>query len=127
MFIGVSGLNSFATALEVVSDNVANVNTTGYKASTTRFGDLVSAYYATTTSTAEREGSGTAILAMPSNFGQGPLVNTGTWSDRAINGDLLLQRPDQHRRYISNQDGSFRVIRTVPVNFNGYQVLDSGK
>ena len=42
MYTALAGLNTFNTALSVVSDNIANANTTGWKSNTVDFGDLVS-------------------------------------------------------------------------------------
>jgi flagellar hook protein FlgE len=42
MFAGVSGLRAHQTMMDVVGNNIANVNTTGYKASRTTFGDTLS-------------------------------------------------------------------------------------
>jgi flagellar hook protein FlgE len=41
MFSGVSGLNAQSQALAMVSDNISNVNTVGYKTSKAYFSDLV--------------------------------------------------------------------------------------
>jgi flagellar hook protein FlgE len=42
LFTAVSGMNANSTALSVISDNVANMNTTGFKASRAAFGDILS-------------------------------------------------------------------------------------
>src|SRR3546814_7406466 len=42
MFAGVSGLRSHQTMVDVVGNNIANVNTTGYKSSSVVFQDLLS-------------------------------------------------------------------------------------
>ena len=47
MYTAVAGLNTFNEALSVVSDNIANANTTGFKSNTVDFGDLVSGLIAT--------------------------------------------------------------------------------
>ena len=54
MYTAVAGLNTFNTALSVVSDNIANANTTGLKSNTVDFGDLVSGLIATQTATPRR-------------------------------------------------------------------------
>ena len=40
LFSGVSGLSGQAKAMEIIGDNIANVNTVGFKGSTAVFGDL---------------------------------------------------------------------------------------
>ena len=42
MFSGVSGLRSHQTMMDVIGNNIANVNTVGYKSATTVFQDLLS-------------------------------------------------------------------------------------
>ena len=42
IFTGVSGLNSNGQALSVIGDNIANVNTIGFKGSRIAFGDILS-------------------------------------------------------------------------------------
>ena len=42
LFSGVSGLKSHQTRMDVIGNNVANVNTTGYKSSRTTFADTLS-------------------------------------------------------------------------------------
>lgn len=48
LFAGVSGLGAQANAIGIISDNIANVNTVGYKGITTRFSSLVTAEAAVT-------------------------------------------------------------------------------
>ncbi|MGQ9795372.1 flagellar hook-basal body complex protein [Desulfosoma sp.] len=126
MNIGVSGLNASATALTVVSDNIANVNTTAFKANSVRFGDLVAGYYSTLSQDSDREGSGTAIMGIVTEFAQGPLISTTRWSDVAINGEgfFSLQVPGTTKVYYT-RDGSFHMDKDgYLVNELGYRVLN---
>ena len=126
MNIGVSGLNTSATALTVVSDNIANVNTTAFKSNSVRFGDLVAGYYSTLSQDTDREGSGTAIMGIVTEFSQGPLISTTRWSDLAINGDgfFAVQVPGTHNIYYT-RDGSFHMDKDgYLVNELGYRVLN---
>jgi flagellar hook protein FlgE len=132
LYIGVSGLSSFGSALAVVSDNVANANTTGFKGSNVRFGDMVSSFYATQSQDTDRAGSGSNILGIATNFGQGPIVGTASWTDLAINGDgfFNMQLVDSSGglsgQIYYTRDGSFHVNSSgYLVNSQGYAVLDS--
>jgi len=42
MYSGISGMKNFQTKLDVIGNNIANVNTTGYKKATVNFQDLMS-------------------------------------------------------------------------------------
>ena len=129
LYIGASGLRSFAEAMSMTSDNVANAGTTGYKASHARFGDMVSSYLSTQSVNNDREGSGSALLGVSTNFGQGPMLGTDTWSDLAINGQgffnvqqLSSGAPVGNVYY--TRDGSFRMDQNgYLVNSQGYAVL----
>ncbi len=126
MNIGVSGLNASATALTVVSDNIANVNTTAFKSNSVRFGDLVAGYYSTLSQDSDREGSGTAIMGVVTEFAQGPLISTTRWSDLAINGEgfFSVQVPGTTIIYYT-RDGSFHMDKDgYLVNEMGYRVLN---
>lgn len=128
LYIGVTGLNSFGTAMSVVGDNVANANTTAFKSSTVRFGDMVSSYYGTMSNELEREGAGSGILGIDTNFAQGPTVTTSSWSDLAIqgNGFFNVQDPVSGKIFYT-RDGNFHVDKQgYLVNNQGLQVLDSG-
>lgn len=125
MYIGVSGLNSFSAALSVVADNVANSNTTGFKANSVRFGDMVSSYYSTQSVDTDRAGSGSAILGIATDYSEGPMVATNKWSDVAINGNgfFTVQTPAGQ---MYTRDGSFHMDRLGNlVTLQGYSVLDS--
>lgn len=134
MYIGTTGLASFAEALSMTSDNVANANTTGFKASHARFGDMVSSFLTTQSVDTDRAGAGSAILGIATNFAQGSLTTTETWSDLAINGDGFFA---VHQLDSSNQldaaaqtyytrDGGFHVnAEGILVNNQGLAVLDS--
>ena len=58
MYTALAGLNTFNTALSVVSDNIANANTTGFKSNTVDFGDLVSGLIPTADGNTTAQGVG---------------------------------------------------------------------
>lgn len=134
MYNGVSGLNSFSTGLEVTSDNVANIGTTGYKANSIRFGDMVSSYFSTQSKDTDRRGAGSVILGIATDYSQGPTISTTNWADMAINGDgfFAVSLLDNQGNLVNpnevyyTRDGSFNVNKDgYLVNYQGYGVLNS--
>jgi flagellar hook protein FlgE len=129
MYNGVSGLNSFSTAISVVGDNVANSNTTAYKSNQVHFGDMVNQYLSLQSNDTESEGAGSMILGISTNHGQGLILNTSKWSDLAIGGEgyFNVMDPISSRRYYT-RDGSFHLDENTPANLvtlQGLQVLDT--
>ncbi len=124
---GVSGLRSFSTAMTVVSDNIANAGTTGFKANEIRFADLVSSNYSTLSSYTDREGSGSRTLAILTDFAQGPIINTSNWSDVAINGEGFFKVVDENGKEYFTRDGTFHLDKDgFLVNALGYKVQGEG-
>jgi len=60
LFTGISGLNAFGNAMTVIGDNIANVNTIGFKGSRVTFQDVLSQTVATQSGTAQ-VGRGTTL------------------------------------------------------------------
>lgn len=82
--ISVSGMNAASQDLNITSNNIANVNTVGFKQSRAEFGDLfaVSAYGLSNVAT----GAGVRLQAVAQQFGQGNIDFTGRSLDLAISG-----------------------------------------
>jgi flagellar hook protein FlgE len=132
LYTGASGLRSFAEAMSIVSDNVANANTTGYKANKALFGDLVSGYLSTQSTDLDRQGCGSGLSGIATNFGQGQFLSTDSWSHVAISGDGFFnaQMIDSTGNVVASapicytRDGSFHVDKNgYLVNSQGYAVL----
>ncbi len=101
LFSGVSGLKAHQTKLDVIGNNIANVNTTGFRASTVTFSDV---FYQTsqsasgpnaTTGTAGRNamqiGLGTDMASISVNLtGEGSTQRTDRNLDLMINGDAFF-------------------------------------
>jgi flagellar hook protein FlgE len=83
---GVSGLLAEQQALGVVGDNIANVNTVGYKAERAIFEDVLGHSILAGTSSG-LPGAGVAIGAIKQNYSQGSLNTTGVSTDVALSGD----------------------------------------
>jgi flagellar hook protein FlgE len=86
--IPLSGLDSSSAALSTISNNLANLNTVGYKDQTTLFKDL---FYQTVGASGSGDpvqvGAGSAVNEITSNFNSGSLQTTGVSTDVAIGGD----------------------------------------
>jgi flagellar hook protein FlgE len=83
---GVSGLRAEGEAIGVVSDNISNVNTTGFKRQRAIFQDVLGHSILAGTS-AGLPGSGVRVGKIQQLFTQGTLSNTGVATDLALNGD----------------------------------------
>jgi flagellar hook protein FlgE len=86
MYSGVSGLRAEGEALGVVGDNIANVNTVGFKSQRAVFQDVLGHSILAGTSSA-LPGSGVRVGDIQQMFTQGSLANTGVATDLALNGD----------------------------------------
>ena len=86
MYAGVSGLRAEGEALGVVGDNIANVNTTGFKAQRAIFQDVLG-HSILAGSGSSLPGSGVRIGDIQQLFTQGSLSNTGVGTDVALNGE----------------------------------------
>lgn len=82
MYTGVSGLNAHGRAMAVVGDNIANVNTTGYKSERAVFADLLGR----SMMAVDQAGSGVTLAAITREFAQGTLMTTDSPTDLALNG-----------------------------------------
>ncbi|MEM5330208.1 flagellar hook protein FlgE [Paraburkholderia sp. JHI2823] len=86
---GLSGLHASANDLDVIGNNIANANTTGFKQSTAQFADV----YANTiaTSVGNQIGLGAALSTVQQDFAQGTINTTGQALNVAINGNGFFQ------------------------------------
>ncbi|MCW2637610.1 MAG: flgE [Blastococcus sp.] len=95
MFSAISGLRAHQTKMDVTGNNIANVNTVGYKGSQTVFQDTLSQVIrAGGAPAADRGGSnpaqiglGTKVAAVTTNWTQGATQSTGRATDFMIEGD----------------------------------------
>src|SRR5438270_4926932 len=117
MFSAVSGLRAHQTMMDVIGNNIANVNTTGYKAGQTIFEDLLSqtikgAGGPTTGlggSNPSQVGTGVKVGTIATSFSQGSLQQTGRATDLAIQGDGF---------FVVNSNGSQMYTRAAALSFD---------
>jgi len=95
MFSAISGLRAHQTKMDVVGNNIANVNTVGYKSQTTVFEDTLSQLLrngsapqnGTAGSNPAQVGLGVKLAGISTNWTQGSTQNTGRSTDFMISGD----------------------------------------
>ena len=86
-----SGLNASSQDLSVISNNLANLNTTAYKGARASFQDLFYQQVGTSgNGNPVQVGVGTAVGSIPANFTQGNIQSTGVPTDVAIQGAGFL-------------------------------------
>ncbi|OYZ59098.1 MAG: flagellar basal body rod protein, partial [Sulfuricurvum sp. 24-42-5] len=89
-YAGLSGIQSHQYAIDVVSDNLANVNTVGYRGSNTEFASLLSSTVVsagTHTPTADDIEVGVRLQATTMNTTGGTLINTDRFGDLSLSGN----------------------------------------
>ncbi len=84
MYSGAAGLGAHAKAIGVVSDNISNINTVGYKANRARFESVLGS---TMAGARGSSGQGVRIGAVHANFVQGSIIASRLSTDMAIQGD----------------------------------------
>src|SRR5258706_6407215 len=92
---GLSGLNANAQALSVIGNNLANLNTVGFKASQVSFNDLVYSIAGTGGDNPAQIGLGVGVAAITPVFSQGSIESSRAATNAAIqgNGFFVLNGP----------------------------------
>ncbi len=121
LYTGVSGLLANQRQLDVVGHNIANMNTTGYKAQRTLFADLFYQTIKPATSASDAAGGGTnpnqigggvKAGSIDRKFGQGNLELTGGLFDFAMDGDGFFVLNDGTRDIFRTRAGTFSLDST---------------
>ncbi len=125
LHIGTSGLIGFSKQLQTISNNVANLNTPGFKGSSSQFTAFFSqdGNSATKGQGGGQTGSGLGTLPSVVNFSQGQINQTGNDLDAAINGNgfFVLRSTSGQTLYTRNGQFSFND-KGILVNANGDHV-----
>ena len=117
LFSGVSGLQAHQIAMDVESNNIANVNTIGFKYSRANFSDLLAQTKQIATApqgglggkNAVQIGLGTQVNSMTRIFSQGSIQNSDKNTDVAIQGDgFFIVSPDGGKKYNYTRAGDFK-------------------
>ncbi len=137
LWTAASGMIAQQTNVDTISNNIANVNTTGYKSEKTEFKSLLyqTLQAKTTTKNGDQKpisaqvGLGTRVASTTSSFENGALIESDSDTAFAIDGDgfFAVRGADGETYYTRN--GSFNwsigVNGTTLCNSDGYPVLDS--
>lgn len=126
---GVSALRTFMKGLEVIGNNIANVNTTGFKASEAKYADSFSNILQRSSPSGATNsnmpstgvGTGVTLAGVTTNFTQGSLATTGKDTDLGIsgNGFFIVKNPADGSTF-ATRAGDFRW------DDNGYLVSAQG-
>ena len=95
LYSGVSGMSANMAQLDVIGNNIANANTTGFKSGRVTFNEMLTQTIRSASrpvsgglggTNAQQIGLGTAVGSIDTNFGQGNFQTTGIKTDLAIQG-----------------------------------------
>ena len=89
LYTAVSGMDANSTSLSVIGDNIANINTIGFKGSSASFGDVLSQSMSGASGSSQ-VGRGVEVTAVTPSFTQGSFESTSNGLDLAIDGDGLF-------------------------------------
>lgn len=117
LYSAASGMEAQQTNLNVISNNIANVSTTGFKKSKVEFQDM---FYQVPKSvgadsggsilpTGIQVGTGTQVVSTSKVFTQGQVSQTGEQMDVAIIGDGFFQMTGPDGSPLYTRDGAFKV------------------
>lgn len=127
----VSGMKSQQTALDVIANNIANVNTTAYKSQTVTFSDLLSQTIssasgstATTGSVnAQQVGLGVSVSSTDTNLSVGSTTTSSNATDVALTGaGYFIVQTGTEGEYQFTRDGSLTIDSDGNLTINGYKV-----
>lgn len=109
LFAGVSGIRNHQSMLDVIGNNIANVNSIGYKGSRVTFSDTFNQFvrYGTNPTDASggtntfQVGLGMKLNSVDRNWNQGTFERTGITTDLAVQGDGLFVLENNGERFYS--------------------------
>ncbi|MFA5180122.1 MAG: flagellar hook protein FlgE [Syntrophales bacterium] len=132
LLTAVSGLNTFSEQISIVSNNIANSETTAYKSQSVSFADLLSQSLSASAATAT--GSGVTISSIATSWTQGGFSSTECSTDLEINGSGFFIVRDEDgtgtTSYTRNGEFDFNddgiLVNTNGLAIQGYALDDNG-
>jgi flagellar hook protein FlgE len=120
LYAAVSGLNANGTSLSVIGDNIANLNTGGFKASKVTFGDVLAGV-----DSSLQVGRGVLVSSVSPLFTQGSFESTANALDLTIDGDGFFVVGEGDARYYSragqfNLDKDGNIVNPDGLILQGY-------
>ncbi|ACX53115.1 fagellar hook-basal body protein [Ammonifex degensii KC4] len=129
LFSGVSGLRVHQIRMDVIANNIANINTTGFKAARANFQDILSQTLGRSAVNTTQVGLGVSLAAIDNIMTQGALQTTGRALDLAIegNGFFVVKPVDSSGNSVNHplytRDGTFYIDKSgYIVNAQGYRL-----
>lgn len=133
LWTAATGMNGQQSNIDVISNNLSNVNTTGFKQQRAEFEDLLyqnrktagtPATEDTVTPVGIQQGAGVKLASTQRIFSQGSLQNTGIDTDLAVVGDGFFRVQQYDGSFAYTRDGSFKVdMNGQLVTSNGLRVM----
>lgn len=133
LYSGVSGMRSFQTKMDEVSNNIANVNTTGFKSGRVRFQDMLSQTIANAQGpigggrggvNPQQIGLGTSVGSIDTIMEGGALQPTNRNLDFAIEGEGFFILNDGTGNHMYTRDGAFYTDHEGNlVNSSGFRIM----
>jgi len=125
LFTGASGLTAFGEGVRVIGDNIANVNSLGFKSQNVSFSDVLGQTVNVTRSNiANQVGNGVRIGAITRDQSQGSVQSTTNATDMAINGTgmFVLKDPASGQTQYTRAGSFFLDKGSNLINGQGFQV-----
>lgn len=136
LYSGISGMRGFQVKLDVISNNIANVNTVGFKAGRVMFSDILSQTLSGVSApeegvrggrNARQVGLGSTVATIDTIHTPGSPMTTGVNSDLSIDGNGFFVVQDASGAAYLTRAGNFYVdAANQLVNAQGLLVLDEG-
>lgn len=116
LYTGITGLQAHQKMLDVAGNNLANINTTAYKASRINFSELLNQTIANASAPSsliggtnpQQIGSGVGVAGITRNTAQGDIISTGSPLDVAIEGEGYFVLHDAEK-YVYTRSGTFGI------------------
>ncbi len=129
---GISGLQSFSNSMSVIGNNLANTNTTGFKAGRTLFADLIPNNVFGSGGISQI-GRGATLSKVDNIFSQGSIESTSSITDLAIEGPgfFIVRYPDSQTNHYTRAgafhlNGEGQLINPEGYIVQGFQRLEDG-
>ena len=106
-YTSISGLKNAQTDLNVISHNIANAETNGFKKSRVEFADIIAG--SAFTNPKQVQGIGSTVAGVDQDFAIGPVEQTGSALDLAITGDGFFQTRSASGGMLFTRNGSFSI------------------
>jgi len=131
LYAGISGLSANATAMTVIGDNIANVNTTAFKSNRSEFANVLSTALGGE-SAMSKVGRGVDLWSVDARWSPGSLENTSSATDLAINGLGFFMVKDTNGSNFYSRAGNFNfdkegyLVNPDGLRLQGYEFDTNG-